>query len=305
MPIKLFTDGEVLTAASVNTYFMDQALCVFDDATARDAAFGGVGEPILQEGRICYLKSDDTIYIYTGSAWTAQLATIANSAITTAKLDGTSGSEAVTTAKIRTGAVTSDKIADGTIVNGDISASAAIALSKLATGALPTDITVASANLVDLTIDTVDIKNNAVTSAKLGTDLSLSGSTKIEEIFEKASIIAAQPVASNGATLTLTITDGAVYYYTVSTTRNIALDIVTTGMADGSAVTVLVAVTSSSTAGKITDINVNGANPFAVKWFGGNAYPNGSGSDAVDAYTVTVFRSGSDYTVFASQSKFA
>jgi hypothetical protein len=41
------------------------------------------------------------------------------------------------------------------IVDADISASAAIALSKLATGALPTAITVASANLVDGTV-TVD-----------------------------------------------------------------------------------------------------------------------------------------------------
>ena len=64
-------------------------------------------------------------------------------------------------------AITSAKILDGTIVNADINASAAIALSKLATGALPTAITVASANLVDLTIDTADIKDDAVTTAKI------------------------------------------------------------------------------------------------------------------------------------------
>jgi len=73
----------------------------------------------------------------------------------------------IDTADIKDSAVTSAKIADGTIVNADINASAAIALSKLATGALPTDITVASANLVDLTIDTADIKANAVTDAKV------------------------------------------------------------------------------------------------------------------------------------------
>ena len=39
----------------------------------------------------------------------------------------------------------------GTIVDADVSASAAIALSKLATGALPTAITVASANMVTAT----------------------------------------------------------------------------------------------------------------------------------------------------------
>lgn len=55
----------------------------------------------------------------------------------------------------------------GTIVNADISASAAIALSKLATGALPTSITVASANIVDGTIVEADIANSAVTTAKI------------------------------------------------------------------------------------------------------------------------------------------
>ena len=54
-------------------------------------------------------------------------------------------------------AITSDKILDGTILNADINASAAIALSKLATGALPTAITVASANLVDGTIALADL----------------------------------------------------------------------------------------------------------------------------------------------------
>jgi hypothetical protein len=53
------------------------------------------------------------------------------------------------------------------IVNANVSASAAIALSKLATGALPTDITIASANLVDGTIVAADLADAAVTSPKL------------------------------------------------------------------------------------------------------------------------------------------
>jgi microcystin-dependent protein len=60
-------------------------------------------------------------------------------------------------AGIADSAVTSAKIADGAIVNADINASAAIALSKLATGALPTDITVASANLVNGTVALADL----------------------------------------------------------------------------------------------------------------------------------------------------
>lgn len=59
------------------------------------------------------------------------------------------------------GTVTSAMIANGTIVNADINASAAIALSKLATGALPSGITVASANLVDGTIVNADVNASA------------------------------------------------------------------------------------------------------------------------------------------------
>ena len=53
------------------------------------------------------------------------------------------------------------------VVNANVSASAAIALSKLATGALPTDITVASANIVNATIVAGDLADAAVTSPKL------------------------------------------------------------------------------------------------------------------------------------------
>lgn len=58
---------------------------------------------------------------------------------------------------VKWASITTDMITDGTIVNADISASAAIALSKLATGALPTDITVASANLVNGTVALADL----------------------------------------------------------------------------------------------------------------------------------------------------
>lgn len=69
-----------------------------------------------------------------------------------------------------TGTVTSAMIADGTIVDGDINASAAIALSKLATGALPSGITIASANIVDGSIVNADINAAAaIVDTKLDT----------------------------------------------------------------------------------------------------------------------------------------
>jgi hypothetical protein len=118
----------------------------------------------------------------TAPEW-GQVATagIADSAVTSAKIaDGTivdadiNASAAITLTKLGTGAlpttvtVASANLVDGTIVDADVNASAAIALSKLATGALPTAITVASANLVDGTIVNADVNASAaITSGKL------------------------------------------------------------------------------------------------------------------------------------------
>ena len=57
--------------------------------------------------------------------------------------------------------ITEKGIKDGEIVNADINASAAIALSKIATGALPTGITIASGNIVNGTIVNADIDASA------------------------------------------------------------------------------------------------------------------------------------------------
>ena len=79
-----------------------------------------------------------------------------------------------------TGTVTSTMINDGTIVNADINNSANIAgtkladdsvtLAKLGSGELPSDITVASANIVDGTIVDGDIANTTITGGKLAND---------------------------------------------------------------------------------------------------------------------------------------
>jgi hypothetical protein len=63
---KLFNTGDVLTAAQVNTYLMEQSVMRFATTTARDTALSGV----LAEGMICYIDADNNIYKYTGSAWT-------------------------------------------------------------------------------------------------------------------------------------------------------------------------------------------------------------------------------------------
>jgi hypothetical protein len=66
---KLFVSGDVLTAAQVNTFLMDQTVMVFDDEAARTAAFGGSGEAVLSEGMMSYLKDTNSVEVYDGAAW--------------------------------------------------------------------------------------------------------------------------------------------------------------------------------------------------------------------------------------------
>ena len=66
---KLFVAGDVLTAAQVNTYLMDQTIMRFADESARTAAFGGAGEATLAEGMFAYLDDQNKLFFYTGSAW--------------------------------------------------------------------------------------------------------------------------------------------------------------------------------------------------------------------------------------------
>ena len=92
-----------------------------------------------------------------------------------------------------TGTVTSTMIADGTIVNADINASAAIAPSKIGSGALPSGVTVASANIVDGTIVNADVNASAaIAGTKIDPDF---GSQTIETtgLFSAAGGSAAAP----------------------------------------------------------------------------------------------------------------
>lgn len=62
---KLFNTGDVLTAAQVNEYLMQQTVMVFADAAARTTALSG----IVAEGMMSYLKDTNKTYRYDGSAW--------------------------------------------------------------------------------------------------------------------------------------------------------------------------------------------------------------------------------------------
>lgn len=95
---------------------------------------------------------------------------VADGAITTAKLDKTPGAEAVTEDCIRDGAVTEDKIADGAVTaakiaegtfTGAVLEDGSITLAKMAANSVDTD------QLVGYSVKTAKIANGAVTKEKI------------------------------------------------------------------------------------------------------------------------------------------
>lgn len=70
---KTFTIAEVLTAADVNGYLMQQAVMRFADDAARGSALGtAVGTAVpLAEGMVSYVEDAKQIQVYDGTGWIA------------------------------------------------------------------------------------------------------------------------------------------------------------------------------------------------------------------------------------------
>ena len=69
MPRKVFTAGEVLAAADVNEFLMDQAVQSFAGTAARGSAIG-----TAVEGMVTYLEDIDDLRTYDGSSWVSPFA---------------------------------------------------------------------------------------------------------------------------------------------------------------------------------------------------------------------------------------
>jgi hypothetical protein len=157
----------------------------------------------LYQGRIVLLTTNNKIYRYTGSAWSAAVPTtdltgqingaqIADSAVTATKI----GTAAVTTAKIATDAITNDLIAANAvtateIANGSISTpkivAGAITAGTIATGAITSDKIIANA------ITTAKIAAGAITADTISAGAITTG--KIA-----ASAVTATEIAANAIT---------------------------------------------------------------------------------------------------------
>jgi len=210
--VRVFQPGEVLSAATVNTYLMDQAVNRFASATERNAAFGALGNtenlPVLSEGRICYLDSTNELQYYNGTSWVS-LSAEAISGQIVAKGDlivgiapttagrlplGTNGQYLIADSTTATGLIWADStIAEESIVNADINAAAAIELGKLADATIDEKSASYTLALTDknkfikmnvtTTANTVTVPTNASVAFPIGSQIHIiqygSGKTQV------------------------------------------------------------------------------------------------------------------------------
>jgi hypothetical protein len=97
MPRKTFTAGEVLAAADVNTFLMDQSVMTFADSTARGSAI-----PSPTEGMVTYLNDTDALEVFNGTAYATVGAGIRNPVDTTNTAAGTDALNPSTTGTANT-----------------------------------------------------------------------------------------------------------------------------------------------------------------------------------------------------------
>ena len=119
---RTFADGEVLTAALVQNYLQDQAVMVFADSTARDAA---IGTAVVSEGMFTYLADTDTLEFYSGSSWVpfsagakgggADQVFYENVTAVTASYSITSGANAMTAGPISIGTAATVTVPAGSV----------------------------------------------------------------------------------------------------------------------------------------------------------------------------------------------
>ena len=79
MPRKVFTAGEVLAAADVNNFLMNQSVMTFAGTAARSSAIG-----TAVEGMVTYLEDSNAYQFWNGASWQALVPAPTNATVTSA-----------------------------------------------------------------------------------------------------------------------------------------------------------------------------------------------------------------------------
>ena len=270
---KTFATGEVLTASDVNNYLMEQSICVFADATARDAA---ITSP--ENGQFVFLTGSTTLQFY-NSGWTNFIGEGDITGVTAG--DGLSGggtSGAITLdldLNELTGAtvdVASDSIA---IVDATDNSSKKESIADLVSGITGSNLT-ATSGVIALDID-AEVDFNDQTAKEIvikdyaETDQSLSSSSGVVAID-----------LANGNTGTLTLTENVT-------------DIDFTNVPTNGLSTFTVQITqdaSSAYTVAINAITVNGGGDVTAKTAGGAGFTMSSTLSGIDLVTFLFIDAG-------------
>jgi hypothetical protein len=229
--------------------------------------------------------------IITSTAFNALTADLAAGLSTCLTKDG----QTTPTANIKLGGFKLTNVGAATLAGDALSFGAAATVSTLtATGA---------STLAAISVSGLGSYTNTQT---------FSGSTsalaaKLKNALEGVTISA---TAATG-TIAYDLTSQAVLYYTTNASGNWTLNVRGNGstslnslMATGESVTLAFLVTNGATPYYQSAFQVDGAS-VTPKWQGGAAPTSGSAS-AIDAYTITIVKTGAaTFTAFAAQTKFA
>jgi hypothetical protein len=182
----------------------------------------------------------------------------------------------------------------------------------------PTNVLTASSTAT-LTNKTIDFSSNTLTGVA-GTATAqtftatqtLSGSsTTIATVLKNAAEATTISATAATGTINFDVLTQAVVYYTSNASANWTLNVrgssstsLNTLMSTGQSVTIAFLVTQGSTAYYQSAFQIDGSS-VTPKWQGGTA-PTAGNASSIDAYVVTIFKTGSaTFTAFASQTRFA